>query len=251
MEAASNAHQMVDIYLVQNKTNGKQYIGQAVQVKAQNKKHGYLGRWKTHKTEAKHKGKTRQVLHDAIRKYGADNFDVQLLVTVDKRDANDYEIMMIDMYKTRLPFGYNGTEGGSGCATPHTDETKAKISAARKKLDLPMYVSYIRVGNNEGYYVRKNGQHRKSFTSGKFSMEEKLQMAVDFLAEMPEEKPPVRSLPKHVTRTPHGLLVAVRRNSPEGRKYVFWKSFNGGSEDEQLQRAEHCVVELKEQGLIK
>lgn len=101
---------LADIYLVQNLVNGKQYIGKAVQLSGSGKLNGTTGRWKEHVHCAKTKGQNvRQVLHKAINKYGSDKFAVSTIISVAERDASDHEIMMIELYNSMIPNGYNMT----------------------------------------------------------------------------------------------------------------------------------------------
>ena len=64
---------MVDIYLITNKVNNKQYVGKTQK--------GYLNRFKEHINAYSHG--ERQYLHCAMNKYGSENFKVELLAQVE------------------------------------------------------------------------------------------------------------------------------------------------------------------------
>lgn len=64
----------------------------------------------------------------AIRKYGKENFDFRVICSAREELAYFYEQPFIAGHDTMAPNGYNLKFGGTGGR--HTDETKAKISAA-------------------------------------------------------------------------------------------------------------------------
>jgi len=107
----------IDIYIIRNKINNKIYIGQAVSHRLNKEKYryfGYNGRFKDHISEAIKNTKKNQCtyLNNAIRKYGTENFFVELIETCDKNNGNDREIYYIDKYNSLYPYGYNLTKGG-------------------------------------------------------------------------------------------------------------------------------------------
>lgn len=128
------------IYLVTG-PNGKRYVGLT--------KRPLIQRWKQHVSDAM-KG-SKYALHSAIRKHGASKFFVCVLTTcVDQLEAIACEKGLIAQYGTYAhgANGYNLTSGGDGAynrkvseaerqaisrrfkGRRHTEETKAKLSAA-------------------------------------------------------------------------------------------------------------------------
>lgn len=97
---------MVGIYMFTNKIDHKSYIGQSRDIQRRYKEH------KTKETE-------NTVFHDAIKYYGFDNFDFEILEECDVSELNDKEIFYIEKLKTYEPYGYNQTHGGS---FPHTNK---------------------------------------------------------------------------------------------------------------------------------
>lgn len=105
------------IYLIQNKANGKQYIGQAVTHRKNKGKYrpfGFEGRFRDHLSEAICNTKKKQCryLNNAIRAYGKDAFEVKLLLECERGELNNYEQQYISEYGTLYPNGYNLTRGG-------------------------------------------------------------------------------------------------------------------------------------------
>ena len=77
-----------EVYLIENKINNHKYIGQTTQ--------GYLNRFKQHIQETQY-GDT-SALHNAIRKWGEDNFKVELIETCDLDQLDEREIYWISFY---------------------------------------------------------------------------------------------------------------------------------------------------------
>ena len=112
------------IYLIRNKQNGKVYIG---------KWHGksVKQRWAIHCAHAASHATGRNHFHAAIRKYGADSFEVtEICRATSAAELADLEKKYIAEYRSYLPdVGYNMTMGGEGAVA--TAELRAKKSAAR------------------------------------------------------------------------------------------------------------------------
>ena len=94
------------IYKITNLVNGKIYIGQTIQ-KIEN-------RFQAHVQQAYSKNKPKYYLHNAILKYGEDNFIIEQIDKAETvEELNQLEIMYIKFYKTNNPhYGYNMTKGG-------------------------------------------------------------------------------------------------------------------------------------------
>jgi len=94
---------MIDIYLITNNINGKQYIGKT-QV-------GYKQRFKQHCNA--YKNGCRNYISCAINKYGKDNFTVELITQVDDDTWEYWETYYIKLLNTHYTKGgYNVTFGG-------------------------------------------------------------------------------------------------------------------------------------------
>lgn len=145
------------IYLVTNKINGKQYVGQTW-----NTLHR---RWANHVTN---KGVIK--LYNSIKKYGKDNFTIEFLTLAHTQPVADYwEDYFIKKYDT-IKSGFNIREGGSrGKVSPSTkkkmsawqigrklsDEHKSNVAKGRMGLkpsaETLQKLSVVRKGNTNGF----------------------------------------------------------------------------------------------------
>jgi len=92
------------VYCITNKTNGKQYIGMTQRTLEQ--------RWNSHCSSARNGSPFR--FHSAIRKYGEDGFDKEVLYeNLEIDECRLIEEQTIESYDT-LNSGYNATPGGCG-----------------------------------------------------------------------------------------------------------------------------------------
>ena len=101
------------IYKITNKVNGKSYIGQT--------RYTIEFRWKQHQ----HK-KDNTYFHNAIHKYGIENFSIEILEKCNIEDLNSREIFYIAKYDT-FKNGYNLTIGGDGNRKLLLDDSYSEI----------------------------------------------------------------------------------------------------------------------------
>lgn len=109
------------IYKITNKVNEKFYIGKTVYpLYVRFSQHKYIAITKLKKT----------YLHNSIRKYGIENFEIKLLETVDNIEKlNEKEKYWIKELKPN----YNLSEGGEGnFGYKFTDEQRQHLSNIRK-----------------------------------------------------------------------------------------------------------------------
>lgn len=125
-------YNMYLIYKITNTVNNKIYIGQTHKSLKQ--------RLYQHIWASKYRKDYSIKLHNAIRKYGEQEFAISLIASCKtKAEANDLERMYIELFKSTDPaIGYNlarGGEGGIGGAHfaghKHSKETKQKMSIDR------------------------------------------------------------------------------------------------------------------------
>ena len=103
------------IYRITNKLNNKCYIGQTTTIYKKNIDIGAQERWKEHQISSLSGKDKCPHFHRAIKKYGAENFILEVLCYCSLVDLNKYEIQMIFLYdSTNKNFGYNILAGGSG-----------------------------------------------------------------------------------------------------------------------------------------
>lgn len=108
------------VYSITNRINGKVYVGKA---------NNPAQRWRAHKSRARLGGLC--VIHRAIRKYGAENFDFQVVSGhTTEEDAYRAEADTIRSMRTTLAEGgYNANAGGIGNMTP-SDGVRQKVRDA-------------------------------------------------------------------------------------------------------------------------
>lgn len=109
------------IYIFTNLVNGKIYVGETVNIK---------NRMKDHRIR-----KSGQVISCAIKKYGVENFKVEIYYrpSLGKEARLDLEEELILKFDCLVPKGYNVCKRGrSGEGKPCSEEQKIKISNANK-----------------------------------------------------------------------------------------------------------------------
>lgn len=105
------------IYCYTNKINGKKYIGQTIREPERKMAHKH----------AALKTKSNMIFHKAIRKYGWENFDYEVLIECNETELTAAEAMYITEMSTLQPKGYNQLLGSN-----MTPEVRAKSSATKK-----------------------------------------------------------------------------------------------------------------------
>ncbi len=104
------------IYIVTNKINGKNYVGKTTkELRFRKAEHFSFSR------------NSSMIFHKALRKYGKENFEWEEISWAGSiEELNKYEIIMIDFYKTKVPNGYNVTDGGEGGGSNPSEEVRKK-----------------------------------------------------------------------------------------------------------------------------
>lgn len=107
-----------EIYMIKNKRNSHAFIGQALKYSSGKNKilEGTNEKWKRHVQDAfdKKSNWTCVYLHNDIRMYGEDNFEITKLCDCSTTDEmNEREAHYIRFHKTLLPNGYNICLGGA------------------------------------------------------------------------------------------------------------------------------------------
>lgn len=102
---------MIGIYKIENKVNGKVYIGQSNNIEV---------RWTNHRSELKHNCHHNKILQRAWNKYGSENFDFIIIEECKLDELNSKEIYWIEHFNS-YNFGYNLTFGGNGTQTTSSE----------------------------------------------------------------------------------------------------------------------------------
>ena len=106
------------IYVLTNKKNGKQYIGQSIDIDRRLIEHS--------------KHKESFAISAAVAKHGWEFFSVDVLVLCSPDDLNRLEVEWIAALGTLTPRGYNMTTGG-GQGKTVSDDVRKKISENTRK----------------------------------------------------------------------------------------------------------------------
>lgn len=138
------------IYLATNKSNGKQYVGQTVQ-KLNN-------RINQHKNDAI-SGRKKCYFYNAIKKYGIDNFDWDIVVECDTmEELNKMEIYYIGYYDT-YNTGYNLTLGGGGTVgRVWSEETRKKAMDSKPDISGEKHPMFGIKGKDSPRYGQKHSK---------------------------------------------------------------------------------------------
>lgn len=138
------------IYCFINKINRKRYIGQAKSIYTRYRKH-FRGESDAPKFE------------NVVKKYGWDNFDIEILEECSIDILDDREEYWILFYKTLDDnFGYNILQRQNVRRKPHTEETKTKIKESLK-IAFPDGIS----GENNPFYGKKHSEDTLKIISDK------------------------------------------------------------------------------------
>lgn len=115
------------IYLIENKVNGKRYVGQTYKTLNE--------RWAEHIKATFCKKRLGMLIHRAIKKYGVNSFDLSVIEECAEELLSEREIFWIAEKKTFVDDhpdkGYNLTRGGEG--GKKSDIVKKRISESIKK----------------------------------------------------------------------------------------------------------------------
>jgi len=113
------------IYKITNAVNNKVYIGQTTNT--------LKYRFDQHLRETASLKRKNTYFHNAIEKYGIENFVVEKIDEAETiEELNQKEIFWIEFYKSnQKQFGYNLDSGGENCFK--STETKLKIGEEKKK----------------------------------------------------------------------------------------------------------------------
>ena len=156
------------IYCITNTINGKQYIGQSINIPK---------RWSEHKRDLKNNKHSNVHLQNAWNKYGGHAFEFKIIKCCKEPYLNRFEKIYIKIFDT-FKNGYNRHVGGRSSSGKiaifyghhHTEESKKKISLAnkgrpcseeaKKKLSLSAKERF-KNKKNHPWYGRKHSEESK------------------------------------------------------------------------------------------
>jgi len=186
-----------DIYLITCLETNKQYVGQAKHYVGKSlKPHGANGRWHRHISKAKNSPDNRfseNTLWYDIKKFGSEKFKIEVLEVCEVQNLSEREAYHIENNNTLYPIGYNIIDGKpkNPVDKKFSEASRQNISKLHKKTqpELPMYMVYIKAreihDSGEGYAIINHPKSRsKYFTSKKLSLEEKYNLALQYLQNL-------------------------------------------------------------------
>lgn len=145
------------IYKIENKINGKVYIGQSIDV---------YKRWKQHTCELNKGSHHNVLLQNSWNKYGEDNFIFKLLKTCERVELDYFEECLVKEYDS-FNSGFNLNSGGksfreisdetrkklSDFQTNKTEEEKTKVKINRRKAQEDSFTPILQI-DLEGNIVK-------------------------------------------------------------------------------------------------
>lgn len=148
---------MIGIYLIRNKINNKVYVGQSINIEK---------RWRDHKVR-----KDDSAIHQAIQKYGVENFEFKVLQECTRDELNDLEVFYIEKYKSFGKNGYNLNKGGNSCPKDFTKTRIERIKSSCKGRKSPMKGKHL---------SEETKKHLSEVNKGKKASEEtKLKLSIN------------------------------------------------------------------------
>lgn len=144
---------MVGIYKIENKVNGKIYVGQSIDIDT---------RWYNHRNELNGNRHCNEHLQNAWNKYGENSFEFIIIEECTLDNIDEREIYWIDYYNSMDPgYGYNMTAGGQGRhGYSWSEEYKEYLSSVRNPeavLQLDLNGKIIERWRSGSYAARSTG----------------------------------------------------------------------------------------------
>jgi group I intron endonuclease len=158
-----------EIYKITCLSTNKIYVGQAVSHILNHEKYrpyGHEGRFRCHISEAYSTKKNQShYLNNAIRKYGVENFVVEMIECCEIKNADEREIHYIKELNSLYPSGYNLKNGGN--VFTHSDESKKRVSNGiinyykDKKFD--RFKNVIQIDDDIDKYIKPLKKYNKQY----------------------------------------------------------------------------------------
>ena len=114
------------IYKIENKINGKCYIGQSINI---------TERWKHHRIAVHSLSSSYEYpLYKEMREYGIENFDFSILEECTKEELSKKEKEYIKKYNSMIPIGYNQIFGTTGFCSASGKLTLQQVNEIKNLL---------------------------------------------------------------------------------------------------------------------
>lgn len=137
------------IYVITNKVNGKQYVGQTISTLS--------SRWSGHKCDARRKD---NAIACAILKYSPENFEIEAIEeNIPYSQLDEREIEYIKKYNTVSPKGYNISYGGQAY------KTEEEIELMRQRVMGEKNPMFGMCGELNGFYGQTHSEESREIMS--------------------------------------------------------------------------------------
>lgn len=136
-------NKMIGVYKITNVKNGKMYIGQSFNI--ENRIRGHMQAINRAPEDKRGQGP----LYDDMKKYGVENFDVEILHLCDSRDLDEWEERFIKMYDS-VTKGYNRTDKAVAATDPKV-MAKIQNEEVRKRRSLEFTKMNLKKWNDPAY----------------------------------------------------------------------------------------------------
>ena len=142
------------IYLITNKIDNKQYVGQTIGKDIYN-------RWRDYYNVRKNQ--IGLYFYNALEKYRPENFKFEIICICFDSDCNIYEEDYIKKFNTLSPNGYNLREGGKN-SKQHADSIEKRRIAIKGR---PMKEEFIRRGKDNPMFGKNlSEEHKEKLRKG-------------------------------------------------------------------------------------
>lgn len=206
------------IYLITCLVNGKKYVGVTTR--------SLKERLREHRNG-------NQCIDRAIRKYGWENFTVEVLEECNsKQELDERERFWIIELDCKVPNGYNVADGGEGSAGWHqTPEACARIAAANSGENHPMFGKHHTPESKALIRASSKGRRQSEETKVKLSAVQPEKHAV-ICIETGEIFDSVTAAARHynINRSNLTLICRQHQRTIDGKHFWYLEDYNNATE---------------------
>lgn len=139
----------VGIYKIENRINGKVYIGQSVHIE---------------RRFNEHRASTKSIIGQAISKYGKENFIFSILEECEPNELLEKEVNYIRKYESIIPNGYNILLEADGEEThfifiDRSDVLSIQNYLIENKISIPEIADLFEISIRTIYYINSGKSH--------------------------------------------------------------------------------------------
>jgi group I intron endonuclease len=145
------------------------------------------------------------ILNESIKKYGFDNFKVEVLIEVNDEYLDIYEKKFIQTYSSLYPNGYNIRTGG--CVnSQHCDESREKMRQSKLGEKNPNYGKPRDDATKHAISLAKSGE-KHHFFGKELSYEHKLHLSAGHKKDnLPMYMVSIKGRPEHYTSDGYAIV---------------------------------------------